>query len=157
MSSTSWVLVECISVMCLSDFQFLLSTAGLFNSAPPHRGLCSRLLCAELSKAWILNWGLRSGHSPSLVRLKGKVLPWWLRWSRICLQGERLGFNPWIGKIPLEEGMALQYPLQYPTPVSLPVEFRGQRSLVCYSPWGCKESVTTKRWTLLLSTSQKFT
>ena len=27
-----------------------------------------------------------------------------------------------------------------PTPVSLPREFQGQRSLVGYSPWGCKES-----------------
>ena len=33
---------------------------------------------------------------------------------------------------PLEEGMA--------TPVFLPREFRGQRSLVHYSPWGGKES-----------------
>ena len=30
-----------------------------------------------------------------------------------------------------------------PTPVFLPGEFRGQRSLVGYSPWGCKESDTT--------------
>ena len=26
-----------------------------------------------------------------------------------------------------------------PTPVFLPEEFHGQRSLVGYSPWGCKE------------------
>ena len=26
------------------------------------------------------------------------------------------------------------------TPVFLPVKFHGQRSLVYYSPWGCKES-----------------
>jgi len=31
------------------------------------------------------------------------------------------------------------------TPVFLPGEFRGQGSLVCYSPWGCKESDTTER------------
>ena len=30
-----------------------------------------------------------------------------------------------------------------PTPVFLPREFHGQRSLVGYSPWGCKESDTT--------------
>ena len=29
-----------------------------------------------------------------------------------------------------------------PTPVFLPGEFHGQRSLAGYSPWGCKESVT---------------
>ena len=32
-----------------------------------------------------------------------------------------------------------------PTPVSLPGESHGQRSLVGYSPWGCKESDTTER------------
>ena len=31
-------------------------------------------------------------------------LPWWLSWQRIRLQCERLGFNPWVGKIPLEKG-----------------------------------------------------
>ena len=38
----------------------------------------------------------------------------------------------------LEEGMAT------PTPVFLPGEFHGQRSLVGCSPWGCKESDTTQ-------------
>ena len=32
-----------------------------------------------------------------------------------------------------------------PTPVFLPGEFHGQRSLRGYSPWGCKESDTTER------------
>ena len=30
-----------------------------------------------------------------------------------------------------------------PPPIFLPGEFHGQRSLVGYSPWGCKESDTT--------------
>ena len=34
-----------------------------------------------------------------------------------------------------------------PTPVFLPGEFHGQRSLVNYSPWGRKESDTTERLT----------
>ena len=33
----------------------------------------------------------------------------------------------------------------HPTPVFLPGEFHGQRSLVRYSPWGCKESDTTEQ------------
>ena len=37
-----------------------------------------------------------------------------------------------------------------PTPVFLPGESHGQRSLGRYSPWGCKEPDTTKRLTLLL-------
>ena len=35
-----------------------------------------------------------------------------------------------------------------PTPVFLPGEVRGQRSLMGYSPWGRKESDTTERLTL---------
>ena len=31
-----------------------------------------------------------------------------------------------------------------PTPVFLPGEFHGQRRLVGYSPWSCKESEMTK-------------
>ena len=37
---------------------------------------------------------------------------------------------------PLEKAMA--------TPVFLPGEFYGQRSLMGYSPWHCKESDTTE-------------
>ena len=41
---------------------------------------------------------------------------------------------------PLEKEMATQ-----PTPVLLPRESHGQRSLIGYSPWGRKESDTTER------------
>ena len=34
-----------------------------------------------------------------------------------------------------------------PTSVFLPEEFLGQRRLVGYSPWGCKESDTTEQLT----------
>ena len=37
-----------------------------------------------------------------------------------------------------------------PTPVSLPGEFHGQRSLAGYSPWGHKESDMTEQLTSLL-------
>ena len=40
---------------------------------------------------------------------------------------------------PLEKGMA-----NHSTPVFLPGEFHGQKSLAGYSPWGCKESDMTK-------------
>ena len=38
-----------------------------------------------------------------------------------------------------------------PTPVFLPGESHGQRSLAGYSPWGCKELDTTERPTHTLS------
>ena len=34
-------------------------------------------------------------------------LPWWLSQEGIHLQCGRPGFNPWVGTIPLEEGMAI--------------------------------------------------
>ena len=37
-----------------------------------------------------------------------------------------------------------------PSPVFLPGEFHGWRSLVGYGPWGCKESDMTERLTLSL-------
>ena len=44
------------------------------------------------------------------------------------------GFDSWVGNIPCKRAWQ-------PTPVFLPGEFHGQRSLAGYSPWGCKESV----------------
>ena len=44
----------------------------------------------------------------------------------------RCGFDPWVGKIPWRR------PWQ-PIPVFFPGESHGQKSLVDYSPWGCKE------------------
>ena len=46
--------------------------------------------------------------------------------------------HPWVGKIPWRRKWQ-------PTPVFLPGKFHGLRSLVGYSPWGHKESDTTKQ------------
>ena len=54
-----------------------------------------------------------------------------------CRRCKRRGFNAWVGKIPWQSKWQ-------PTPVFLPGESHGQRSLVSYSPWGCKESDTTE-------------
>ena len=54
------------------------------------------------------------------------------------------GSNPWVGKIPWRR----KWP---PTPIFLPGESHGQRSLVCYSPWGRKVLDTTEQ----LSTAQQ--
>ena len=52
-------------------------------------------------------------------------------------------FNPWVGKSPWRRDWQL-------TPVFLPGEFHGQRSLAGYSPWHHKESDMTERLTLSL-------
>ena len=50
----------------------------------------------------------------------------------------RPGFDPWVGKIPWRRKWQ-------PTPVFLPGESHGLRSLVNYSPQCCKESDTTEQ------------
>jgi len=47
------------------------------------------------------------------------------------LQCRRPSFHPWVRKIPRRRKWL-------PTPAFLPGEFNGQRSLMSYSPWGCR-------------------
>ena len=86
----------------------------------------------------------------------GDTLTWWLvnlaylqvyclfppsfqvaQWYRIRDQCRKLGFNPWVGKIPWRSKWQ-------PAPVFLSGKSHGQRSLVGYHPWGCKESDLTE-------------
>ena len=72
--------------------------------------------------------------------LKGP--PWWLRGQSICLQCGRPGFDPWVRKTPWRRAWK-------PTPIFLPGESHGQRSLVGYSPQRRKELDTNERPHLL--------
>ena len=54
-----------------------------------------------------------------------------------CRRHKRPEFDPEIGKIPWRRAWP-------PTPVFLPGESQGQRSLEDDSPWGCKESEVTE-------------
>ena len=56
-------------------------------------------------------------------------LPWWLSWQSVCLQCGKPGFDPWVMKIPWRKKWR-------PTPVLLPGQSHGWRSLVGCSPWG---------------------
>ena len=51
---------------------------------------------------------------------------------------KRRGFDPWVEKIPWRRRK------WQPTPVLLPGESHGQRSLEGYSPQGCTELDTTE-------------
>ena len=51
------------------------------------------------------------------------------------MQCRRRGFDPWVREIPWRRAWL-------PTPVFLPGEFHGQRSLAGYSPWGFISSCT---------------
>ena len=61
-----------------------------------------------------------------------------------CRRHKRGGFDPWVGKIPRRRA-------RQPTPVGLPGESHGQRSLVGYGPRDCEE-LDTAEW---LSTAQQ--
>ena len=65
--------------------------------------------------------------------------PWWLRWSRICLQCGRPGFNPWVGKIPWRRKWQAIL-------VFWPREFHGERSLVGYNPRVAKRQTRLSDW-----------
>ena len=54
-----------------------------------------------------------------------------------CRRRRQLGFSPQVGKIPWRRKW-------HPTPVFLPGESHGQRSLAGYRPWGHKESDTAE-------------
>ena len=75
---------------------------------------------------------------PSLVLFHIYFLPpWWLSWSRLFLHARdhlwrrSLSFDPGVGKI-------LWRRKWQSTPVFLPREFHGQRSLAVCGPWVCK-------------------
>ena len=69
-------------------------------------------------------------------------LPWWLRRQSVCLQRERPGFNPWLGRFP---GEGNGNPLQYSC-LENPMDGGAWEELGAgYYPWGRKESGTTER------------
>ena len=75
-------------------------------------------------------------------------LPWWLSSKEFCHPCRRLGFTPWVRKIPWRRKWQ-------PTPVFLPGKSYGQRSLGGYSPWGCKRvkhNLATKQQQYMLVT-----
>ena len=58
-------------------------------------------------------------------------LPWWLSGKEPACQWSRCRFDPWVAKIPWRRKWL-------PTPIFLPGELHGQRSLAGYSSCSCK-------------------
>ena len=76
-----------------------------------------------------------------ILHKKAWGLPWWLCGKEPacrCRKHRRLGFDPWVRKIPWRRKWQT-------TPVLLPGKSHGQRSLVGYSPQGRKGSDTTEQ------------
>ena len=82
----------------------------------------------------------------SLAAQTLKITRWWRLSGKEsacqCRCHRRPGFNSWVRKIPWRRKWQ-------PTPVFLPGESYGQRSLVGYSPWGCREKDMTEHACML--------
>ena len=102
------------------------------------------------------DWGLIPGSRRSPGEENGNPLQYFFFFWIIVLQNfvvfchtsmwisHRYTYIPSLSNLP---------PITLPTPVFLPGEFHGQRSLVGYSPWGCKKLNATWRLTLSLMVS----
>ena len=69
------------------------------------------------------SWGFPGGVSGKKKKKKSPCQ---------CRRCKRCKFDPWVRKTPWSRKW-------YPTPLFLPGKFHGQRNLVGYSPWRCKE------------------
>ena len=65
--------------------------------------------------------GAKKKKTKKTETLARRWFPWCLRWEGICLQCRRPRFDPWIETMPWRRDL--------PTPVFLPGESHGQRSL----------------------------
>ena len=90
------------------------------------------------SRKWLHYRHLEMQINFYFFSLKSSGFPGGSDGKSTCLQCGRPRFDPWVGKILWRREWK-------PTPVLLPGKFHGRRSLVGYSPWGCKESDTTER------------
>ena len=75
-------------------------------------------------------------------------IPRWLSGKESICQCRRHEFNPWAWKIPWRKRWQ-------PIIVLLPGKSQWQRSLVGYSPWGCKESDWAQTHALGLEEKQR--
>ena len=73
---------------------------------------------------------------PSAERVRSTHIRW-LSGKEFTCQGRRHKFDPWVGRFPYSRKWQ-------PIPVFLPGKIHGRRSVMGYSPRGCKESDRTE-------------
>ena len=110
------------------------------DSVQPHGLQYARLPCpSPTPRAYSNSCPSSQWCHQTISSLRIIGLPWWLRGKEYDCNVGDLGSVPGTGRSP---GEGNGYPL--------PGEFHGQRNLAGYSPWGHKQSDTTKRLTLSL-------
>ena len=105
--------------------------------------ICLYIYIFFLSFFFFFSFNMAIGPSfvPNIWLQRG--FPHSLRGEEVSSNAKRPGFDPLDGKVPWRRE-------QIRTPVFLPREFDGKRSLLGYSPWDCKELETTEQLTLRL-------
>ena len=112
---------------CLWELQLRLWTGERVSSDPPRKACSSTMDDSHLLQPCGVveqrgcTWPTEAQHRP-----------WCLCGNESACQCRRQGLDPWVGKIPWRRKCQ-------PTPVFLPGESHGQRSLAGFSPWGHKE------------------
>ena len=123
-----WILSFLTGSMCYIVLQLCLTFCNPMDCSPPSSSAHGILL------ARILEWvTMPSSQGSSWLRdwtCVSKVFPRSSISKRVCLQCRRPGFDSWVRKMPWRRKWQ-------PTPVFLPGESHGQRSLAGYSLWGC--------------------
>ena len=111
----------------------LTSILGIVSASEAEQRF-AKVVSDGLDCTWLLLWGKETKHF--YVALM--TIPGGSDSKASAYKCGRPGFDPWVGKIPWRRKWQ-------PTPVLLPGESHGQRSLVGYSPWSRKELDTTER------------
>ena len=130
----------------LSDFTFTFHFHALEKEMATHSSVLALRIPGMGEPSGLSSMGLhRVGHDWSDLAAAARQFIPHLSTSyfpggsdgRICLQCKRPGFNPWVRKLLWRREWK-------PTPVLLPGEYHGQRSLEGYNARGCRESDITE-------------
>ena len=116
-----------IELVMPSNHLILCRPLLLLPSIPPSITVFSNesTLCIRWPKYWSFSFNISpSSEHPGLISFRMALCK--------CRRHRRCGFDPWVRKIPWRRKWQ-------PTPVILSGKSNRQRSLVGYSPWGCKE------------------
>ena len=155
-STTAWTLsifvpILCWNLLCSSPFMNMQIPLALnFPNLDVLGDTALGKIPQQVSSPYLL-WIINPSFSPSLAWLCLGLMPT-KRWTQFSgdsgkeptcqsRRQRKRKFNPWVRKIPWRRKWQ-------PTPIFLPEEFHGQRSLTVYCRWGHIEWDMTEQPTL---------